>query len=215
MIELIIDEKSYGNNNIFHDAKINIEEKQMVAIKGMSGSGKSTLLSMIGLLEDFEGKYYFKNEIIDKHNKESIRRNYFSYVFQKPFLIPYMNVKENILMPLKNLKENIDSAKYNEILGILNISELENRYPDTLSGGEAQRVSIARAVLSNRKIILCDEPTGSLDPLNTKIVMDSLKKIQNTLNVSIIVVTHSSEFDSYFDAIFYIENKKVLQNVSA
>lgn len=210
MINLSIDKKAYGEHIIFEQTEIKIQEKDFIAIKGKSGCGKSTLLSMIGLLENFDGDYEFQSEKITEKTKEKIRVGHFSYVFQKAYLIPYITVKENILMPLKNLKESINMDKYSEVIELLDLKDLENRYPDNLSGGEAQRVAIARAVLSNRNILLCDEPTGSLDPINAKIVMDCLKEIHQKLNRTIFIVTHSSEFDSYFHKIYKIENQKVI-----
>ncbi len=212
MINLTINKKAYGDHIIFEETHFSIQENEFIALKGKSGCGKSTLLSIVGLLENFEGNYEFQEKIITEKTKENIRINHFSYVFQKAYLIPYITVKENILMPLKNLKEPVDLEKYNEIVDLLDLKALENRYPDNLSGGEAQRVAIARAVLSNRNILLCDEPTGSLDPQNAKIVMESLKDIHQKLNRTIFIVTHSNEFDSYFQKIYRIENKKVIKD---
>lgn len=211
MIKININEKAYAEHIIFNNAKFEVDEGKMIAIKGASGSGKSTLLAIIGLLENFDGDYYINDNLINKKNKDEFRKNYFSYVFQKSYLIPYLNVKDNIVMPIKNLKKKIDLDLYRNVINSLGISELEERFPHNLSGGEAQRVSIARAFMSNRKIMLCDEPTGSLDPENSKIVFDALANICKNQKYTIIVVTHSNDFDSYFDEIYYIKDKKVLK----
>lgn len=212
MIKLDILDKKYENKIVFYDTKIEINEGEMVCIKGKSGSGKSTLLSIIGLLENFNGTYFLFNEEI-KDDKEKVRCDNFAYMFQNPMLIPYLNVKDNVLLPLKNLGEEINETKFHDVMKILDISDLEIRSVNTLSGGEAQRVSLARALLSSRKILLCDEPTGSLDPDNAKIVMDKLKEINKNYHYTVIMVTHSNDFDSYFDKIYRIMDKKVvLQN---
>lgn len=210
MFKLDISRKAYGTHLIFNQTSFELSDHEMVAVKGKSGCGKSTLLAMVGLLEDFEGKYFFDDMEVTKKTREAIRKKNFAYVFQKPFLIPYLTVKENIMMPLKNLKEPNVVEKYQEMIDLLDLNDIENRYPEHLSGGEAQRVSIARAVLSNRKILLCDEPTGSLDPQNARIVMNCLSEILKKFQVSIVIVTHSNEFDSYFEKIYQIENEQVL-----
>ena len=91
----------------------------------------------------------------------------------------------------------------------MSIEDLIHRYPENLSGGEAQRVAIARAIMTKRKLILCDEPTGALDPDNSKKVMDKLKEIVQKYNQTIIMVTHSNDFDNYFNKLFYIRNEKI------
>lgn len=210
MINLVINKKAYDENVIFDNTNICINEKEFIAIKGKSGSGKSTLLAILGLLESFNGEYIFNDAIINDKNREEIRKNNLAYIFQKPFLIPYLTVKDNIIMPLKNLKEKIDEEKLNNIIKLLDLSAIINRYPENLSGGEAERVSIARAVMSNRKIILCDEPTGSLDPQNALNAMNYLLEIKNNYSSTIIMVTHSNEFDDFFDKIYKIEDKRIV-----
>lgn len=208
MIKLIIKEKSY-DKVIFTNTQIEAKEGDFIGIKGPSGSGKSTLLSILGLLEKFDGEYYFEGQLITKKTAEKIRQANIAYIFQKPYLISYLNVKENILMPLKNAKEKWDASYFEEVIKLLSIEDLIHRYPENLSGGEAQRVAIARAIMTKRKLILCDEPTGALDPDNSKKVMDKLKEIVQKYNQTIIMVTHSNDFDNYFNKLFYIRNEKI------
>lgn len=209
MISINIKNKSY-NKPIFYDTLLNIEENQIIGIKGPSGSGKSTLLSIIGLLENFDGDYKINDVLVNKKNTEQIRIENFAYIFQEPLLIPYLTVYDNIQEPLKNLKIKVDKAKVIDIVNKLNISDLLDRYPTDLSGGEAERVSIARAFLTGRKYILADEPTGSLDPINAKIVFDIFKLLNQEYQVTIIIVTHSNDFDSYFNTIYHLNDCKIV-----
>ncbi len=213
MLKLNIERKEFPRKVIFFQTEITVEKGDFVGIKGLSGSGKSTLLRMIGLLEPFEGNYSIDDWILDKKEMESVRRTNFAYLFQEPELIPYLNVEENILMPLKNLKIRPDPFKLSNLMNLFNIADLKERYPEKLSGGEAQRVALCRAVMSDREYILCDEPTGSLDPENAGIVMDYLKKINEDMHKTIIMVTHNPEYDRYFSKIFLLEKRKIVEYV--
>lgn len=209
LIKLKINEKSFPNKTIFKDTSLEINEKDFVVIYGESGIGKSTLLNMIGLINDFDGEYYFNDVLVDKKNREQTRINNFSYLFQDPYLIPYLSVYDNITLPLKNMKASIDKE---EIMGIckrLKIDELVERKPSKLSGGEAIRVSIARSIAANKKIIVVDEPTGNLDSDNAESVMNILK-VENSKGKTIIMVSHSKEFEKFFNKIIKIENKKII-----
>ncbi len=209
LIKLIINEKSFPNKTIFKDTALEINEKDFVVIYGESGIGKSTLLNMIGLINDFDGEYYFNDILIEKKNREQTRINNFSYLFQDPYLIPYLSVYDNIVLPLKNMKADVDKE---EIMGIckrLKIDELIERKPSKLSGGEAIRVSIARSIAANKRIIVVDEPTGNLDSDNAESVMNILKE-ENSKGKTIIMVSHSKEFEKFFNRIIKIENKKII-----
>lgn len=206
--------KSYGSKVLFSQANFIVKEKSLIAIKGQSGVGKTTLLSIIGLMENFEGDYQLDGQIIDsKKDLEKIRKSYFSYVFQQPLLIEYMNVYDNIVLPLKNKKQKVNQEMIEQCLNLLGISSLKEQLVAHLSGGEKQRVSIARAVAANTKIILADEPTGNLDELNGHEVMKLLKKVQENYGVTILMVTHSNQLDAYFDHIFSIQDKKIIEVV--
>lgn len=211
MLKLNIEKKEFPGKIIFEQTEIVIQKGAFVGIKGASGSGKSTLLKMIGLLEPFEGTYSIDEKVLVKKERENVRRNHFAYLFQEPELIPYLNVEDNIRMPLKNLKIRPDREKTDELMKLMNIFDLKDRYPEKLSGGEAQRVALCRAVMSDREYILCDEPTGSLDPENAHIVMEYLKKINQSLHKTIIMVTHNLEYDVYFSELFGLKERKIGQ----
>lgn len=208
MIHIDINEKKY-DKVIFSNTSIDINYGSFIGIKGESGAGKSTLLGIIGLLEDFDGNYYIDD--LNVSDKEKVRCDNFAYVFQKPYLIPYLNVLDNLLMPLRNLKEDRNDYFINEVVELLDIKDLLNRKIHNLSGGEALRVSIGRAILSNRKIILADEPTGSLDPKNSKNIMELFKKLNEKYNITVVMVTHSQSYDEYFDEIWDIKERKVVK----
>lgn len=194
---------------IFDYANFTIYRNEFVCIKGPSGSGKSTLLSVIGLLSKDIYDYTFENVKIDKKNKEQIRKDNFAYIFQEDLLINYLNVYDNLVMPLKNLHQKFDKSDVEKIAKELNIFDLLYKDAKKLSGGEKQRVSIARSILCQKSVITADEPTGSLDPINSKIVMDLLKKAQKDFHKTIILVTHSDLYDSYFDRIVNIEGHQI------
>lgn len=209
LLELEIKRKIYSEKLIFENTALTVNQGEFIGIKGESGIGKSTLLSIIGLLENFEGNYTINNELITPQNREKERIKNFAYVFQKPYLIPFLTVKENILMPSKNLKEEIPLEEVTLIAKEFNITDILDRMPVNLSSGESERVALARAVLSKRKIILADEPTGNLDPNNAKVVMDLFKKINESFKTTIVMVTHSNLYDDFFDNIFFIKDNKV------
>lgn len=200
---------SFDDKFIFRDTNIDIKQGEFVCIKGPSGSGKSTLLAIIGLLNKEIYGYKLDNITITKKNKEELRKKYFAYVFQEDLLINYLNVYDNIIMPLKNLHKDVNKQEVEKLAKELNIYELLYKDTKLLSGGEKQRVSIARAILCDKPIITVDEPTGSLDPINSKIVMDLLSKAKNDFKRTIIMVTHSDAFDDYFDRILCIKDNKI------
>lgn len=209
MIELKINEKAFSKKTIFHDTEIKIDKGEFIAIKGQSGIGKSTLIKMIGMLENFNGTYKLHGSVMDKKNRESLRNANFAYLFQEPMLIPFYSVYENVTMPLKNLRQQIDQKYVDDILSDLSLIDLKYSGVTTLSGGEATRVAIARAMLSDRRIIIADEPTGNLDYDNAIAVMNILKS-ENQKGKTIILVTHSNEFDDFYSRTVYIKNKTII-----
>lgn len=201
--------KKFDNKSIFSDAKLHVSKKTFVGIKGASGSGKTTLLSMIGLIDGFNGEYRLNGVITTKKNMKKQRINNISYVFQESYLIPYLSVRDNIVMALRNEKKKIDETKFNDIVEFLKIEDLLNQKSSTLSGGEAQRTAIGRALMSDKELILADEPTGNLDPENANNVMNIFKSLVVHFDKTIVLVTHSNVYDSLFDQIYYINEGKI------
>lgn len=192
--------KSYGKNTIFNDYDLKIEKGQMVAIVGVSGKGKSTLLNIIGSLEPFESGSVEVNErnIKKMKHKEQLRflRDDVSFLFQNYALMENHTVYDNITMGQKINKKNLLEKVLNEV----GLSGFENRIISTLSGGEQQRVALARIMLKPSKLILADEPTGNLDQTNSSKVWDILLQLKR-MNKTVLVVTHEKESLHHFDRV--------------
>ncbi len=202
-----------GKNTVTAVQEINVEIKagEFVAIMGESGSGKSTLLSLFGVLNTpTSGKYWVDTldvYALDQDHQADFRRENLGFVFQSFHLVPYLTVLENVMLPLTT--KRISRKKKQEMAGqALNKVGLENkayRLPNQLSGGEQERVAIARAVVNDPTIILADEPTGNLDSRNSKEVMEVFQSL-NTRGATIIMVTHSQEWSRYANRILWISD---------
>lgn len=194
--------KRYGDNNIFSDYNLSVAEGEMVAIVGISGKGKSTLLNIIGSLEPFDsGSVEVNNRNIKKmKHKEQLQflRNHVSFLFQNYALMENHNVYDNITMGQKFDKNR--KTQIEEVLGEVNLSGFENRMVSTLSGGEQQRVALARVMLKPSKLILADEPTGNLDEINSNKVWETLLKLKN-MDKTVVVVTHEVHALHHFDRV--------------
>lgn len=189
--------KSYGKKNILTDFSLKINEGELLAIMGSSGQGKSTILNIIGLLEDFQSGELIidgeKNVKCNSVKSNKILREKIAYLFQNFALIDEKSVLENLKIPLKYVTAN-NSNKVNKIkeaLSVVGLEGFEKRKIYELSGGEQQRVAIARVMLKPCKIVLADEPTGSLDEKNKDIVLNLLKRL-NTNGKTVIIVTHDN-----------------------
>lgn len=203
--------KSFGNKKIIDNFSYEFEKGEMVGILGKSGSGKTTLLNIIGLLEEKDNgtiKFYDKN--INKINtsySNKIIREKIAYLFQNYALIDTENVKENIKIGLKyrkDLKNNEINTEIKNLLYEVGLEGYENRYIYSLSGGEQQRVALARIIGKPNEIILADEPTGNLDESNKEIVMNILKR-EKKKGKTIIMVTHDKSLLSYFDRVIELK----------
>ena len=211
--------KSYSNGNnkniILESVDISVKHKSISLIKGMSGVGKSTLLNIMGcLIKPDNGKLNFNGKTINLlHNNEKFRLLNFSYVFQNFNLLPEFTVYENLLIPayINNLDINRIKQKADDLLDYMNVKHLKESYPSLISHGEKQRISFLRTLLGKQKIILADEPTGNLDEINTKIILDLIVKINVELNYTFIIVSHDSNFDKISSDIYGIEKKKIVK----
>lgn len=194
----------YGNEQVLYDLSFEIKESEFVFLSGDSGSGKSTLLSILStLLKPSSGKFLINNITIDEiSNIDTFRQKNIGFVFQFHYLINYLNVYENIALAA------IDEKNINTLLDELGILELANRYPNEISGGQRQRVALARALINNPKIIFADEPTGSLDSKNTKIVYELLKKAVKG-GTTVVVASHDMQIQQYATQIIRLSDGKL------
>lgn len=194
------------------DFTADFERGKMYAIMGNSGAGKTTVLSIMGFMDSatsgdiyLEGK---KTEQLSKNEMADIRMKKIGFVFQNYFLNPKLTAEDNVILALKANK-NVSKAEYRniaeELLGRFHMESFKDKYPDKLSGGEQQRVCIARALANNPELILADEPTGNLDEENEKIVMEYLKGLTK-IGKTVVMVTHSNEAKKYADKVYYMES---------
>ena len=194
MIELIQINKSYENKQLFKDYSLKIHQKEFVTITGNSGSGKSTLLNIMGLLEKVDrGSVKILNEM-DPNWKtaQKLRRYHIGYVFQNFALLEGKTVKENLILSTKYTKNFTDDKLYEALNEVYLDKNVINKKVYQLSGGEQQRIAIARILLKPCDIIFADEPTGNLDDCNKKIIIKLFQKL-NSLGKTIVCVTHDPE----------------------
>lgn len=189
---------------------VTIQKGKFVAIPGRSGSGKSTLLNILaGLDKPSEGKVYIDGTDIFHLSEEKrtlLRWEKIGFVFQAYELLHALTVTENIRLP--ELKANADYV--GELLDALGIRQYEKCYPDQLSGGEQQRVSIARALINHPPILFADEPTGNLDSKRERIVIDLLKNLAEKYGTSILMVTHNEDLVKDADRVIRLEDGEIV-----
>lgn len=179
------------------DVNFNLSKGDLVAIIGDSGSGKSTFLHLLaGVDKPSSGDIFIEDKNITKLNKEDLtifRRRNIGVIYQFFNLIPNINVKKNILLPILLDDKKVDQEYFDEILSILGIKDKLNRFPRELSGGEQQRVAIARSLITRPAIVLADEPTGNLDRKNSEEIIFLFKLVNQRLNSTIMIITHDEK----------------------
>lgn len=208
--------KYYGTKRVIENISFDISDREFVALIGPSGSGKSTLLNLIGLLETVdEGTITIDGEILPQVNSKKatyLRRNVLNYLFQSNALIPNESVGDNLMLALHytNLTKEEKDKKIKTVLSKVHMeSFLESRINE-LSGGEQQRIAIARAILKPGELILADEPTGSLDPQMAQKAFELLKLLRDEYGKTIILVTHNMDQAQQCDRIIDLERLKDL-----
>jgi putative ABC transport system ATP-binding protein len=205
---------SQGEISILEDVNLKIETAKKIAILGKSGSGKSTLLNLIcGLMKPDSGKIIINNQDLSQLTEDELsdfRAKNLGIVFQQFHLIPAFTALENVQMPLEILnKKELGFA--DELLKAVGLSERSSHYPVKLSGGEQQRVAIARSLVHDPLFILADEPSGNLDIETGKMVMDLFFKLISDKMKTMILVTHDHELAQLCDEVYEIKNKKLLK----
>ena len=186
-------------NHVLRDVHLDIDKGSFIAIKGPSGSGKTTLLSILGLLlPPDEGSYLLDgiNMTIPGIDKDYIRNKQIGFVFQDHRLMPQFTALENILLPTLAYSSQASREAINyayELLELTNITGVANQYPPTLSGGEATRVALCRALIMKPLLLLADEPTGQLDAENANRIASLLATINKNLSTTIVMATHSDK----------------------
>lgn len=204
---------------VLDNLQLEVNEGDSLAIMGPSGSGKTTLLNILGLLEKPDsGDIYYKGVSTGGFNdsESAIYRNRnIGFVFQDHLLLPHLTVWQNILLPL--IPANYKKEEFREkeeylrkLMERIGISDLSAKLPSTISGGEAQRVALVRAMANKPSVILADEPTGSLDSDNAKILGELLGLMNNENGITIILATHSAELASKMKKVLKLENGKLL-----
>ena len=193
-----------------------VEKGEFVSIVVASGSGKSTLLHLIGGVDrPTSGKVFINDEDIYKLNNDDLaifRRRQIGLIYQFYNLIPILNVIENISLPLELDGRKPDKKDLNEMLELLGLENRKSHLPSQLSGGEQQRVSIGRALITSPSLILADEPTGNLDSKASEEIVSLLKKTNKKYNQTIIMITHNLEIAKMTDRIITIEDGRIVDD---
>ena len=208
MIEVKNITKAYDENVIFQNYNLKIKKGSMNAIVGKSGSGKTTLLNIMGLLEDSDqGDVYIAGKPVAFQSQDAVfaLRYQISYLFQNFALIEYMNIIDNLMIALeyKDLKKKEKIQCIKEALKQVGLEGIEKRKVYTLSGGQQQRVALARVIIKDASIILCDEPTGSLDKDNAQDIINILKEMKQQ-DKTVIIVTHDQSIAQQCDRVIQL-----------
>jgi lipoprotein-releasing system ATP-binding protein len=229
MLELIDITKGYGSPDlpgyvpVLDSISLNLSEGESIAILGPSGCGKSTLLNMIGALDKpSSGNVIFMGQdltTLDDNKLAYIRNQEIGFVFQMHHLLPHLTVLENVLIPTLAYPDSTRNAFFKkramELIEKMGITDCMNRRPGELSGGQRQRAAVARALINSPKLLLADEPTGSLDHETAASVMDLLNNLNRTENIALIVVTHAIDLAQKFKKIFTLRNGTITEGIKS
>jgi len=208
--------KSYKGQEVLREASMSIGEKEMVSIMGKSGTGKSTLLNiMAGLIKPDAGKAMFNGNDLTTIGEESLaafRMKHIGIVFQDFKLIPSLSVSDNILLgiyPRKDINDSDKKSRINELTVRVGLKNKMNEKVDNLSGGEKQRVAIARSLVNRPVIVLADEPTGNLDSATSDSIMALFRELHQTMLTSFIIVTHDKDIAQKTDKTYVLQKGEI------
>jgi len=195
---------------------LEIKKGEFVAVQGPSGSGKSTAMNMIGCLDvPTKGKVYLKGKDISRMEESSlaqIRGKLIGFIFQKFNLINTLTAKENVMLPMafQGIDEEKRIKRAEQLLKLVELEDRMNHKPNELSGGEQQRIAIARSLANNPDVVLADEPTGNLDSKTGINVMDFLDRLHKKEKKTIIMVTHDDDLAHYAQRVEYLKDGKII-----
>ena len=216
-------EKYYGNKSsltkAIDDISFDVQEKEFVAIMGASGSGKTTLLNCISTIDKVtSGHIFIDNKDITKLKGNALnkfRRESLGFIFQDFILLDTLTAYENIALALsiQNINYKEIDERVNKVAQELDIVDVLNKYPYQMSGGQKQRVASARAIITNPKLILADEPTGALDSKSSKMLLDKFEILNKQLNATILMVTHDAFTASYASRVIFIKDGKIFNEI--
>lgn len=211
--------KYYGNKSNLTKAisniSMNVDKGEFIAIMGASGSGKTTLLNVISTIDKVtSGHIYIEGQDITKlkgNDLNRFRREELGFIFQDFNLLDTLTAYENIALALQiqNFKAKAIEQQIKVVARKLDIEDILNKYPYEMSGGQKQRVASARAIVTNPKLVLADEPTGALDSKSSKMLLEGLKKLNNNYNSTILMVTHDAFSASYASRVIFIKDGKL------
>jgi putative ABC transport system ATP-binding protein len=207
--------KSFGETPALRGASVRVRPGEIVAIMGPSGSGKSTLLHCLaGILVPEEGEVWFGGERLDTQSddrRSALRRDRFGFVFQSGQLVPELTAEENVALPLllSGTRRGPAMSAARKWFGTLGLDGLERRRSGELSGGQAQRVALARGLVARPRVLFADEPTGSLDSVSGELVMNLLTAGARENGTTVILVTHDARVAAYADREVIVRDGKV------
>jgi putative ABC transport system ATP-binding protein len=203
------------------DVSLDVAPGEFVAVMGPSGCGKSTLLHLAGALEEPTAGAVFVDGVnlasMGAVERAKLRRQRVGYVFQRLNLVPTLTALENVMLPLELDGTSTREAKQraSETLELVELTPPYNRYPDQFSGGQQQRIAIARAICGSRSIVLADEPTGSLDTTGGDHIIELLTRINADRGTALLLVTHEPRFASFADRIVFLRDGRVVDQARA
>jgi putative ABC transport system ATP-binding protein len=212
--------KSYGSGALevraLTDVSLTIAAGEFVAVRGPSGCGKSTLLHLAGGLEDpSAGRVTFDGhdlDTLDAAARAELRRRHVGYVFQRLNLVPALTAVENVMLPLEldGVRGRAARIQAIDALGSVGLDHHLDRYPDDFSGGQQQRIAIARAIVGSRRLVLADEPTGALDTCTGDSVIELLASLGGERGTAIVLVTHEPRFASFADRVVSMRDGRII-----
>jgi len=220
LIESIAVTKRFGGTLALTGASMDVAGGEVVAILGPSGSGKSTLLlCLAGILLPDEGEIRYRGRSLSglsDARRTALRRDEFGFVFQFGQLVPELTATDNVALPLRlaGLRRRDANVKAREWLGVLGVDDVADHRAGEMSGGQAQRVAVARALVTGPRVIFADEPTGSLDSTNGELVMELLVSSARRKGTSVVLVTHEPQIAAYADREIVIRDGAVAHMAS-